>query len=102
MSVIAMKCIDVKEHPNADALKIYQFDTPEYKTRTIVANLQNIYEIGDIVYVALDGTVLKDGLEIKTRKVRGEESQGMAMWKCQNNEVVGQDCSAQFCNVENK
>ena len=78
MPVRAMKVTEKLAHEKTDTLFIYTFASPELGERTIVANLTNVYEVGDVVAVALEGTFLP-GLEIKPRKVFGIPSQGMAM-----------------------
>jgi phenylalanyl-tRNA synthetase beta chain len=78
MPVVAMKCIDKQSHEKTDKLFIYRFDSPEQEERTIVANLTNVYEVGDVVAVALPGTRLP-GVVIEPRKVFGIPSSGMAL-----------------------
>jgi phenylalanyl-tRNA synthetase beta chain len=78
MPVRAMKVTEKLAHEKTDSLFIYTFTSPELGERTIVANLTNVYEVGDVVAVALEGTHLP-GLEIKPRKVFGIPSQGMAL-----------------------
>ena len=80
MPVYAMKVVDKQAHEKTDKLFIYTFESPAQGTRTIVANLTNTYEVGDVAGIAVEGTVLP-GLEIKPRKVFGVHSQGMAMGK---------------------
>ena len=97
MPVIVMKTVSVSSHPNADSLKVYSFEAPGQATKQIVANLENEYEVGDLVYVALEGSVLKDGTKIKPTKLRGVSSYGMALGKA--DVELGTDCSDQFCDV---
>ncbi|MCP4808350.1 MAG: hypothetical protein GY913_33340 [Proteobacteria bacterium] len=78
MPVRAMKVTSKTAHEKTDTLFIYTFESPEVGERTIVANLENTYEVGDIAGVALEGTFLP-GLEIKPRKVFGIHSEGMAL-----------------------
>lgn len=101
MPVIVMKVDSVKDHPNADALKIYEFSAPEVGSRQIIANLQNSYNIGDLAYVALEGSVLKDGTKIKPTKIRDISSYGMALGKVDDSNILlGSDVSSQFCQEE--
>lgn len=93
MPVQAMKVVAKDAHPNTDQLFVYTFESPALGRRTIVANLENTYQEGDIVGVALEGTWLP-GLQIKPRKVFGLPSEGMAMGKV--DAVVDADLSAQF------
>lgn len=78
MPVVAMTCTSKQAHEKTDKLFIYTFAAPELEERTIVANLTNVYEPGDVVAVAQLGTWLPEG-EIVQRKVFGIESFGMAL-----------------------
>lgn len=78
MPVAAMKVTTKAAHEKTDKLFIYTFASPEQGEVQIVANLTNVYEVGDTVAIALVGTLLPDG-EIKFRKVFGIESSGMAL-----------------------
>ncbi|TVQ91671.1 MAG: hypothetical protein EA397_08665 [Deltaproteobacteria bacterium] len=78
MPVIAMQVVEKTAHEKTDQLFIYTFESPELGRRTIVANLTNIYEIGDVAAIAQLGTFLPEG-EIKPRKVFGIDSEGMAL-----------------------
>ena len=98
MNVIAMKVSEVKTHPNADALRIYTMDAPNISAVQIVANLENTYQEGDTVAVALTGSVLKDGTKIKPCKLRGITSNGMALGVV--NAVIGSDISEAYCQKE--
>ena len=80
MPVHAMKVIAKKAHEKTDQLFIYTFESSAQGQRTIVANLTNTYEVGDVAGIAIEGTVLP-GLVIKPRKVFGVHSEGMAMGK---------------------
>jgi tRNA-binding EMAP/Myf-like protein len=93
MPVIAMKVVAKSAHEKTDQLFIYTFESPEGGQRTIVANLTNTYEVGDIAGIATEGTWLP-GLQIKPRKVFGVHSDGMAMGKVEAE--LDADLSAQF------
>ena len=82
MPVYAMKVVARSAHEKTDKLFIYTFESPARGQCTIVANLENSYEVGDVAGIAVEGTVLP-GLVIKPRKVFGVHSQGMAMGKVQ-------------------
>lgn len=102
MSAIVMKCILVEEHPNADALKVYHFtdlDTSDVnESFQIVANLENVYEVGDSAIIVLAPSCMKDGMIIKERNVRGVISQGMALGK--TDKPVGTDLSEEYLQPE--
>jgi tRNA-binding EMAP/Myf-like protein len=94
-----MKCIKAENHPNADALRVYQFVCPQ-KTDSvqIIANLTNVYEVGDNAIVVMVGSVMKDGTQIKTRKIQNLPSYGMALGKSDLTE--GTDLSDEYCAPE--
>ena len=79
MSVIALQVSNSRQHPNADTLYIYELTAPERDSIQVIANRDNVYEPGDVVAVALVGTVLDDGTKIRRARLRGEESFGMAL-----------------------
>lgn len=95
MPVIAMEVKTAQNHPNADALRLYSFAAPGWDEVQIVANSENIYDVGDIVAVALTDSVLKDGTQIKPVKLRGVYSFGMALGKVEAE--IGTDLSAIYC-----
>lgn len=78
MPVIAMTVVAKQAHEKTDSLFIYTFQSPALGEKTIVANLSNVYEVGDVAAIAQLGTRLPDG-EIKPRKVFGIDSEGMAL-----------------------
>ena len=82
MPVYAMKVTSKTAHEKTDQLFIYTFESPEQGERTIVANLTNVYEVGEVAGIDIEGTVLP-GVVIQPRKVFGIHSQGMAMGKVQ-------------------
>lgn len=93
MPVVAMKVIEKAAHPQTDKLFIYQFESPAQGQLQIVANLTNVYEVGDVAGIALLGTRLEEG-EILPRKVFGIPSSGMALGKVQA--AVDADLTAVF------
>lgn len=95
--VIVMKTVSAEQHPNADSLRLYQFEAEDTKVQ-IVANLENVYEVGDLAVVALDGAILKDGTEISPVKLRGVPSYGMALGKVTDKEP-GDDLSEFYCDT---
>lgn len=95
MPVIAMEVKSAQNHPDADALRLYNFEAPGYDSVQIIANSENIYSVGDIVAVALTDSVLQDGTTIKPIKLQGIYSYGMAIGKIEA--TIGTDLSAIYC-----
>lgn len=96
MSVKALKVFSKKNHPNADSLFVYEFGLEEgSQLLQIVANSENLYEVGDVAIVALVGATLKDGTQIKKARIRGIDSFGMALGKTASH--PGCDFSAEYC-----
>ena len=93
MPVISMNTIRKTAHEQTDSLFIYTFESPELGEKTIVANLTNVYEVGEVAAIAQLGTLLPEG-EIKPRKVFGIDSEGMALGKV--DVPVDTNLSAQF------
>jgi tRNA-binding EMAP/Myf-like protein len=84
-----------EKHPNADVLYVYKmFDGRS--EHTIVANSENIYEVGDNVVVATSGARLKKELiHIQRTNVRGVWSEGMALGK--TDKELGADINSEYC-----
>lgn len=95
MPVIAMKVAKAEAHPDETVtnLRVYQMENGEDSIQ-VIANLTNVYEVGDIAAVARIGTRMKDGTVIKRTKFRKVETLGMALGKV--DAPVGTDLSAQF------
>jgi tRNA-binding EMAP/Myf-like protein len=94
MSVIVMEVLEVSAHPNAEALRVYQFGGGAERLQ-VVANLSNQYGVGDRVAVATVGSELKDGTKIKPARLRGVDSFGMALGV--HAAPLGTDVSTEFC-----
>jgi tRNA-binding EMAP/Myf-like protein len=88
-----MQVTQKSAHERTDQLFIYTFESPLQGTKTIVANLTNVYEVGDTAAIAIPGTFLP-GLEIVPRKVFGVHSEGMALGKVEA--ALDADLTAQF------
>ena len=73
--ILVGKIEKLDPHPNADKLLITQTNVGE-QTYTIVTGATNL-KVGDIVPVALPGSVIAGGMELGTRDFRGVESFGM-------------------------
>lgn len=95
--IVAMQVKEVQAHPNADALRIYTFTAPDQTDTQIVANRENVYEVGDVAAVALIGSVLKDGTKIRKARLRGVDSYGMAMGHTQH--PVGTDLTEEMGQI---
>lgn len=93
MPVITMRCSSKTAHEKTDKLFIYTFTSPNIGDVTIVANLTNVYEEGDVVAVAQLDTWLPEG-QILPRQVFGIDSQGMALGPVDAD--LDTDLSAQF------
>lgn len=95
----AMICTKSDDHPDADRLRVYTFETPDDRV-TIVANLTNVYDVGDMAAIARIGSILPSEygggqpLTITERKVRGVLSQGMALGP--TNAGLGDDISIAY------
>lgn len=98
MSVVAMKVVSVSSHPNADALRVYTLQNKEHAPIQVVANLQQVYEVDDVVAVARIGARLQDGTHIRRSKLRGVHSLGMLMGTV--DVPVGTDLSELYCVQE--
>ncbi len=94
MSVLAMKVLAAHPHPNADALRVYELGAPELSPIVVIANLENVYEVGDVVAVARVGATLADGTQIRKARLRGVDSFGMALGRV--DDAPGTDLSARF------
>ena len=65
-----------EKHPKADRLSVCQVDAGEGSLRQIVCGAKN-FKAGDRVPVALPGTMMPGGFEIKVSKLRDVDSAGM-------------------------
>ncbi len=73
--ILSAKILDVRQHPNADRLKVCIVDVggKEYQ---VVCGAPNVRP-GLMGALALPGAVLANGMEIKETKIRGQVSTGM-------------------------
>ncbi len=74
-SVVVVKILKIEKHPGADRLALCEVNLGE-SSRTIVCGAKNMKE-GDLVPLALPGTILPDGKKIEAGKIRGVVSEGM-------------------------
>ena len=76
-NVVVTKCVSMKRHENSDRMFVCMMDSGDRAgVLQIVTAAQNVRE-GAHIPVALDGSTLADGTEIKTGKLRGVASCGM-------------------------
>ena len=74
--VVVGRVISMERHTNSDHMWVCMVDVGGERELQIVTGAQNV-NIGDLVPVALDGSTLPGGKEIRTGKLRGELSEGM-------------------------
>src|SRR5438132_432991 len=74
--VIVSQVTASSRHPNADRLTVCEVEDGSGTKRQIVCGATN-YKVGDKVPLALPGTKLPNGTEIRKSKLRGVESEGM-------------------------
>ncbi len=74
--VIVSQITASSRHPNADRLTVCEVDDGSGTKRQVVCGATN-YKVGDKVPLALPGTKLPNGVEIRKSKLRGVESEGM-------------------------
>src|SRR6202008_4206912 len=75
-NVIVSQIAASSRHPNADRLSVCEVDDGSGIKRQVVCGATN-YKVGDKVPLALPGTKLPNGSEIRKSKLRGVESEGM-------------------------
>ncbi len=75
-NVVVGKVLSLIRHTNSDHMWICQVDVGQPMPLQIVTGAQNVKQ-GDLVPVALDGSLLPGGKEIRAGKLRGELSNGM-------------------------
>ena len=74
-NVVIGKILEIKEHPHADKLVVCMVDVGK-EVLQICTGAKNL-KVGDLVPVALDGSVLPCGKEIHNGQLRGVDSNGM-------------------------
>jgi len=76
VGVVVGEILEISKHPNADKLQLTKVDVGKSEKLQIVCGAKNI-SLGDKIPVALVGTKLPNGLEIKEAEIRGIKSFGM-------------------------
>jgi phenylalanyl-tRNA synthetase beta chain len=74
--IVIARVDEVRQHPNADRLRICTVDAGGEARLQVVCGAPNV-EAGGLYPFAPIGATLPGGMEIKKAKLRGEESQGM-------------------------
>ena len=74
--VVVGRVLSMERHMNSDHMWVCKINVGGERELQIVTGAQNV-NIGDLVPVALDGSTLPGGKEIRTGKLRGELSEGM-------------------------
>ena len=75
-NIVAGRIVEMVRHTNSDHMWVCQVDVGGSEPLQIVTGAQN-QKVGDMVPVALDGSLLPDGKEIHAGMLRGELSNGM-------------------------
>ncbi len=75
-NVVVCRMLSIEKHPDAERLSVCMVDIGAEEPLQIVTAATNM-KVGDLVPVALDGSVLADGTKIKKGKLRGVVSNGM-------------------------
>jgi len=75
-NVVVGRVESITRHTNSDHMWVCQVDVGGQRLLQIVTGAQNV-KAGDLVPVALDGSTLPGGVEIRTGSLRGERSEGM-------------------------
>ncbi|MEK7558069.1 MAG: YtpR family tRNA-binding protein [Patescibacteria group bacterium] len=73
--IIIGKILEIKQHPNADRLRLVKVDVGK-AILDIVCGAPNL-EVNQLVPVALVGAILPNDIEIKEAEIRGIKSFGM-------------------------
>jgi len=89
-NIVVGEITTIAKHSNADKLKICRVRVKKGKILKIVCGAPNI-KVGQKVPVALAGSQLPDGTEIKETKIRGVKSQGMLL--AEDEMGIGEDHS---------
>ena len=74
--VVVARVVEVRPHPDADRIRLVDVDPGDGSVLQVCCGADNM-SAGDLVALAPVGTVMPDGLEIASRRMRGQVSDGM-------------------------
>ena len=74
--VVLGRVVDLRSHPDADRIQLVDVDDGSGGVQQVCCGAFNM-RVGDLIPLARVGTVLPSGLEIKSRRMRGQRSDGM-------------------------
>src|SRR5213083_3368675 len=74
--IVIARVLEVKQHPNADRLSLFQVDAGGGQPLEVVCGATNV-QAGKTYPFAPVGATLPGGLKLERRKIRGVESNGM-------------------------
>ena len=74
--VVLGRVLELRRHPDADRIQLVEVDDGSGSTLQVCCGAFNM-AVGDLVPLARVGTVLPGGLEIASRRMRGQVSEGM-------------------------
>ncbi len=74
--VVLARVLDLRPHPDADRIQLVEVDDGSGSTLQVCCGAFNM-KVGDLIPLARVGTVMPSGLEIASRKMRGQTSEGM-------------------------
>ena len=74
--IIVARVAGLRPHPDADRIQLVDVDAGDGETRQVCCGAFNM-AVGDLVPLAAVGTTMPGGLEIRSRRMRGQASEGM-------------------------
>ncbi|HOP73887.1 MAG TPA: phenylalanine--tRNA ligase subunit beta [Bacillota bacterium] len=74
--IVVAKVLELVKHPHADNLTITKLDAGEYGVKQVITAAKNL-SVGDLVPLALSGTILPDGKQINDVMFKEVLSEGM-------------------------
>ncbi len=75
-NVVVGRIVSLEKHPNSDHMLVCQIDVGDNRPVQICTGAWNVH-VGDVIPVALHGSLLPGGVRITKGKLRGVESCGM-------------------------